>query len=149
LKLAANAAVAARVSTALWEIKEGTYLGVAGLPQPDGSQRAIDVRIFHETLRGTAEGHRPSDVAARATMTFGTAWHMVRTADAQSATLYYMGGERRIVIPSATPTFTYLPGNVAALEPGAEIFVPAAMWRPDGILEAQYVMLERHDAPPQ
>jgi hypothetical protein len=147
LKLAANAAVAARANTALWEVREGTYLGIVGIAQPDGSQRAIEVHIFHETLRGAAEGHRPADLATRGSMTFGTAWHIARTADGQSATLYYMGGAKSIVIASAASTFTYLPGSVAQLEPGAEIFVPAAVRLSDGALEAQYVMLERHDAP--
>jgi hypothetical protein len=41
------------------EVKEGTFLGSAAMPQPDGSQRALEVHIFPEQMRGTGEGHRP------------------------------------------------------------------------------------------
>jgi len=149
LKLAANAAVAVSVNTALWDIKEGSYVGVVGMPQPDGSHRAIEVHIFHETLRGLAEGHRSWDLQPQATMTYGTAWQLASTEDGHSVTLYYMDGEKWIVIPVGTPTFTYLPGRVAELEPGATIFVASAAMRPDGPLEAHYVMVGRHDAPAQ
>jgi hypothetical protein len=41
------------------DIKEGTFLGSAAMPQPDGSQKALEVLIFPEQMRGTGEGHRP------------------------------------------------------------------------------------------
>ena len=41
------------------DIKEGTFLGSAAMPQPDGSQKALEVHIFPEQMRGTGEGHRP------------------------------------------------------------------------------------------
>jgi hypothetical protein len=36
--------------TSLADIKEGSYIGVSGLPQPDGSQKALAVHIFPEGI---------------------------------------------------------------------------------------------------
>ena len=66
LTLAANAGIAASVKSAMSDIKQGAYIGVAALPLTDGSQRALEVHIFHETMRGTGEGHRPWTCCPRA-----------------------------------------------------------------------------------
>jgi hypothetical protein len=39
------------------DIKQGMFVGSAGTMQPDGSQKAIEVHIFPESMRGTGEGH--------------------------------------------------------------------------------------------
>jgi hypothetical protein len=39
------------------------------MPQPDGSQKAIEVHIFPEAMRGTGEGHYAWDLQADSTMT--------------------------------------------------------------------------------
>jgi hypothetical protein len=56
----------------LSDIKAGTYVGVGGMPLPDGSQRAIGVTVFPESARGTNEGHYPYDFAPESTMTNAT-----------------------------------------------------------------------------
>jgi len=32
-------------------------VGITGMPRPDGSQTALEVHIFPESMRGTGEGH--------------------------------------------------------------------------------------------
>ena len=44
--------------TSLADIKQGSYIGVSGMPQPDGSQKAIAVHIFAEAQRGTEHSRR-------------------------------------------------------------------------------------------
>ena len=149
LTLAANAGVAASVKSALSDIKQGSYIGVAALPQPDGSQRALEVHIFHESMRGTGEGHRPWDLQPKSTMTNATVDQIVSAADEHTLTLKYKDGEKRIVVPKETVVVTYLPGSVAELVPGAVIFVPAASRQADGTLQAQRVMVGRGVPPPQ
>ncbi len=61
VKMTDDATVFAVVKTSLSEIKEGSYIGVTGMPQPDGTQKAIAVHIFPENQRGAAEGFRPWD----------------------------------------------------------------------------------------
>ena len=41
ITLAPNAVVLATVKASLADIKPGTFVGVAAMPQPDGSQRAL------------------------------------------------------------------------------------------------------------
>src|SRR3979490_27287 len=58
LTLTENAMIIAMVKASMADIKEGTFLGSAAMPQPDGSQKALEVHIFPEQMRGTGEGHR-------------------------------------------------------------------------------------------
>src|SRR3981081_1572548 len=46
------------LTATLADVKEGSFVGSAAMPQPDGSQKALEVHIFPETMRGTGEGHR-------------------------------------------------------------------------------------------
>jgi Domain of unknown function (DUF5666) len=149
LKLAPNAGVAASIKSALADIKLGAFIGIAALPQPDGTLRALEAHIFHESMRGTGEGHRPWDLLPQSTMTNATVHDVVQAVDAHSVTLKYKEGEQRIVIPAGTVVVTYLPGDVAELKAGAVIFVPAANRLADGTLQAQRVMVGRDVAPPQ
>lgn len=61
VRMTDNVAVFAVVKTELSEIKEGSYIGVTAMPEPDGTQKAIAVHIFPENQRGAAEGFRPWD----------------------------------------------------------------------------------------
>src|SRR5258708_5048497 len=38
---------------ALSDVKSGSYVGVAAMPQEDGTQQALSVLLFPEALRGT------------------------------------------------------------------------------------------------
>src|SRR5262249_20767401 len=51
VKMTDNAAVFAVVKTSLSEIKEGSYIGVSAMPEPDGTQKAFAVHIFPENQR--------------------------------------------------------------------------------------------------
>src|SRR4051812_39577173 len=62
--LAEKALVVALIKASLADIKAGTYVGVAGMPQADGSQKALEVHIFPEAMRGTGDGHRDWDLQA-------------------------------------------------------------------------------------
>ena len=59
VRMTDNVAVFGVATTPLSEIKEGSYIGVSGMPQPDGTQKALAVHIFPENQRGAAEGFRP------------------------------------------------------------------------------------------
>src|SRR5437879_2700070 len=67
--LADDAVVVGIVKASLADIKPGSFVGVTGMPQPDGSQKAVEVHIFPEAMRGTGEGHRPWDLGSQSTMT--------------------------------------------------------------------------------
>src|SRR5690349_21028075 len=67
--LADNPQIAGVVKASLSDIKQGSFVGVTALPQSDGSQRALEVHIFPEAMRGTGEGHYPWDLRPQSTMT--------------------------------------------------------------------------------
>src|SRR3990167_7924155 len=49
VKVAADARVSALVKATLADIKKDSFIGIAGLPQPDGSIKAFSVHIFLPT----------------------------------------------------------------------------------------------------
>src|SRR4051812_20179488 len=99
VRMTDNVAVFAVVKTSLSEIKDGSYIGVTGLPEPDGTQKAIAVHIFPENQRGAAEGFRPWDARANSTMTNATVAQTVKGTDGQNITVKYKDGEKKVVVP--------------------------------------------------
>jgi hypothetical protein len=148
LKLAANATVVALVQASPADIKQGSYIGIAGMPQADGSQKALEVHIFPESMRGVGDGHRGWDLQASSTMTNGNVEQTAAASDGQQVTLKYKDGEKKIAIPAGIPIVLYVPGEVSELKPGAKIFVSAATKQPDGTLQAPRVNVGRGVAPP-
>lgn len=137
--LAANAVVVGLVKASLADIKPGTFVGVTGLPQPDGSQKAVEVHIFPEAMRGTGEGHRPWDLAPQSTMTNANVEEAVTGVNGQTLTLKYKDGEKKVIVSPDTPVVIYMAGSKSELTPGTKIFIPAAKKLPDGSLEAPRV----------
>jgi hypothetical protein len=137
--LADNALVVGIVKTSLSDIKPGSFVGVTGLPQADGSQKAVEVHIFPEAMRGTGEGHRPWDLRPQSTMTNANVEQTVAGVDGQTLTVKYKGGEKKIIVPPDTPIVTYVPGDKSELKPGVKIFIAGAEKKPDGTLQAPRV----------
>src|SRR4029453_13324180 len=119
------------------DIKQGTYIGVAGMPQADGSQKALEVHIFPESMRGVGDGHRGWDLQASSTMTNGNVEATAAASDGQTVTLKYKDGEKKIAIPAGIPVVLYVPGELGELKPGAKIFVSAANKQPHGTLQVR------------
>ena len=46
-----NAQYAASLRRHLSDIKDNSYIGVTGMPQADGSQKAVEIHIFPEPMR--------------------------------------------------------------------------------------------------
>ena len=134
--LAENAPVVAIVKASLADIKPGQFVGSTGMPQPDGSQKAIEVHIFPEAMRGTGEGHYPWDLQADSTMTNANVEESIAGVDGQTLTVKYKTGEKKIVVTPQTAIVTYNPGNKSELTPGTKIFIAAAKKQADGTLLA-------------
>ena len=143
-----NVAVFAVVRTSLSEIKEGSYIGVTGMPEPDGTQRAIAVQIFPENQRGAAEGFRPWDARANSTMTNATVAETVKGTDGQNILLKYKDGEKRIVVPPDTPIVTFVASDRSEVKPGAKLIIFGAAKKEDGSLEANRVNVGRDGVTP-
>jgi hypothetical protein len=64
LTLTDDARIVAVVKASMADIKEGTFLGSAAMPQPDGSQKARGAHLPRADA-WTGEGHRPYARASR------------------------------------------------------------------------------------
>ncbi len=136
LKLADNAPVNEIVKASVGDIKAGAYVAVTGLPQPDGSQKALAVFIFPEAQRGVAEGYRPWDFAPNSTMTNATVDTQVAGKDGQTLTVKYKDGEQKVLLTPATEITASTRKSAADLKPGQKMSVFAAKKQPDGTFEA-------------
>jgi hypothetical protein len=137
LAVAPDIGVTAILKASIADIKPGTYIGTAAMPQDDGSLRAFEIQVFPESMRGAGEGHRPWDLQPQSTMTNGTVGDVVVT-QGRTLTLRYKNGEKKVVVPENAPIITYAPATTAMLTPGAHVIITAAR-QPDGSLVAQRV----------
>jgi hypothetical protein len=147
VKMTDDAAVFAVVKTSLSEIKEGSYIGVTGMPQPDGTQKAIAVHIFPENQRGAAEGFRPWDRQPNSTMTNATVAQTVKGTDGQNILVKYKDGEKKVVVPPETPVVTFVASDKSEVKPGAHIIIFGAT-KKDDMLEANRVNVGRDGITP-
>jgi Domain of unknown function (DUF5666) len=111
-----------RAPSDLSHVKESSFIGVTTVKQPDGSERATEIHVFPEELRGVGEGSRmmapnPSAAASRMTngnvsasrMTNGTASQSrmsngnVSSTNGSSLVVQYAGGSQNVTVPPNTP----------------------------------------------
>src|SRR3954466_15672566 len=147
VKMTDDVAVFAVVKTSLSEIKDGSYIGVTGLPQPDGTQKAIAVHIFPENQRGAAEGFRPWDRQPNSTMTNATVAQTVKGTDGQNITVKYKDGEKKVVVPPETPIVTFVASDKSEVKAGSNIIIFGAV-KKDDVLGATRVNVGRDGIPP-
>jgi hypothetical protein len=157
IKLADNVNVVAVVKASLADIKPGSFVGSAAMPEADGSFKALEVHIFPETMRGTGEGDRPYDARPRSTMTNGTVGasangtvgsDVAKAGGGTTLTIKYKEGEKKIEVTPETPIVTYAPGTKDELKPGAAIYITAAAKEADGTLSAGRINVGRGVVPP-
>lgn len=142
-------AVIGVAKTSLSEIKQGSYIGVSGMPQPDGSQKALAIHIFPEAMRGAAEGFRPWDLRPNSTMTNATVAQTVAGVDGQVIDVKYKDGEKKVVVTPDTAIVAFVSGEKSEIKPGAKIIIFGAKKMDDGSLETNRIGVGRDGiAPP-
>jgi Cu/Ag efflux protein CusF len=147
LTLTANALIVGVNKATLADIKSGSYVGSAAMPQADGSQKALEVHIFAESQRGTGEGSRPFSLP-NSTMTNGTVGDMVTATGGGTITVKYKDGEKKVIVPPNTPVVRFAPGTKDDLKPGAQFFIVAATKQSDGSYTAPAINVGRDGAAP-
>ena len=150
-------------------ITNGSFLGITSITQSDGSQRAVEVHVFPEAMRGAGEGSYGWDwpgASRNTTMTNGTASKMtngtlpkskmtngsvIAQAGGSSLTLQYKdgtsGGSQTITIPPGIPVVTLEPGGSSDLQPGVHVFVVASR-NSAGALSANRVLAGKNGLVP-
>jgi hypothetical protein len=148
VKLTDNVQVFAVVPATPADVKPGAFIGVGAMPQPDGSQKAIQVMIFAESQRGLGEGFRPWDRPGT-TMTNATVDTTVAGVDGQEVTVKYKDGEKKIIIGKDAVIRAYVAGDKSELKPGAHIAIVRAETIPDGTLQTARINVGRDGVVPQ
>lgn len=145
IKLADGARVTAITRMKAEDIKQGSYIGVAGMPEPDGSQRAVSINIFPETARGLGDGFHPYDLQPNSTMTNAAVSELVEANDGRTLMVKYKDGEKKIIVTPQVSTFG--PGSKDDLKPGVKVIVSATKLD-DGSLESKAMQYGRDGLQP-
>lgn len=130
----------------LADIKSESYIGTAAIPQPDGTQKALQVTVFSSSLRGTADGHYPWDLGTNSTMTNGAVGTLSGT-DGRTLLVKYQGGEKKVVVPDDVPVTLVDPGEKSILVPGSKL-VAFTKKGADGALTAPILIIGRNGTVP-
>lgn len=147
IKLADDARVTGMSRMKLEDVKQGSYIGVAGMPEADGSQKAISVVIFPEAARGLGDGFHPYDLQPNSTMTNAAVSEMVEANDGKTLTVKYKDGEKKILLNSQTQYATFSPGSRDELKPGVKVIVTATK-ADDGSLQSKGMIYGRDGLQP-
>jgi hypothetical protein len=149
LTLADNAVIVARVKATAADIKAGDYVATGGVPQPDGTQKAVELRIFPDSMRGNGDGHRPGwPGAPNGTMTNGAVGQTVTSVDGPILTVKYKDGEKKIIVGPSVPVSRLEMADRSELKSGAAVAAAAATKQPDGTFTAARIDFGRGDVVP-
>jgi hypothetical protein len=119
------------------DIKPGSYIGSAAIPQDDGTLKALEVHVFPPELAGSGDGHRPFDLAKGSSMTNGSVGDLV-VSNGRTLTVNYKGGQQKILVPEDVPIVNLMPGDRSLLKVGVKI-VTFVTQSADGTLTAQSI----------
>jgi hypothetical protein len=147
IALAPNFTVSGVAKRSLSDVKEGDYVTSTSVKGTDGKLHAIEMHIFPEAMRGTAEGQFPWDLVPDGIMTNATVAGISAAPQGQVIKVTYKGNESEIIVPSDIPIVTYVPGDASLLKRGAAIFT-VALKKPDGTLTAARVTAEKDGVKP-
>ena len=148
VKVADDARVAALVKASLADIKNDSFIGVAGMPRPDGSIEAFSVHIFLPAQRGlVADRHFNWDAKPGSTMTNAYVESSVAEKDGQAVMVKFKEGEKKIIVTPTTAITAVAPGNRDELKPGAQIIIMASDKQPDGSVLAKTLYVGRSLTP--
>ena len=148
VKLADGARVLTLNKMTLADVKQGIFVGITAMPQPDGSQKAVEIHIFPEPMRGTGEGHYPWDLMPNSTMTNANVESSVVSNDGQTLSMKYKDGEKKVMVPPGTEVVMFAPATVADIKPGQKFFVPNAKKLDDGTLESGVIVIGSNGVDP-
>jgi hypothetical protein len=119
------------------DIKPGSYIGSAAVPQDDGTLKALEVHVFPPELAGSGDGHRPFDLVKGSSMTNGSVGDLV-VSNGRVLTVNYKGGQKKILVPEDVPIVNLVPGDRSLLKVGVKI-VTFVTQSADGTLTAQSI----------
>jgi hypothetical protein len=133
--------VTALVKATLADIKPDTFIGIAGVPKPDGSIEAFSIHIPPAAIRGQGEGERPWDARPGSTMNNTYFVSVVENPGGQVMTVKNKDGEKKVTITPTTAIAAAAPADKSELKAGAQIIIFGQEKQPDGsiLIKSMYV----------
>ena len=148
VKLADDARISALEKATLADIKQDTFIGIAGMPKPDDSVEAFSIHIFLPAQRGVVpDRHGPWDARPNSTMTNAYVTSMVKEKDGDVLTVKYKDGEKKIVVTPQTVIAAAAPAKKEEIKEGTAIIIFAWDKQPDGSVVAKTLYIGRNVAP--
>ena len=148
VKLDEKARVSALVKATLADVKNDSFIGIAGLPQPDGSIQAFSVHIFLPAQRGVVpDRHGPWDAKPGSTMTNAYVESAVQDKGGEILTVKYKDGEKKVIVTKDTAIAAAAPGNRDELKAGAQIIIFGWDKQADGSVLAKTLYVGRGITP--
>jgi hypothetical protein len=146
--LANDVRVSALVKAALADIKPDSFIGIAGVPRPDGSIEAYSIHMFLPAQRGVVpDRYGPWDGRANSTMTNAYVADMVTGKDGEVLTVKYKDGEKKVIVTPQTAIAAAAPGSKDELKAGAQIIIFGWDKQPDGSVLAKTLYVGRNIVP--
>jgi hypothetical protein len=144
VKVADDARISALEKASLSDIKQDTFIGIAGIPRPDGSIEAFSVHIFLPAQRGVVpDRHGPWDARPGSTMTNAYVEGMSAEKDGETLKVKYKEGEKTIHVSAQTMIAAAAKGDKSELKAGAQIIIFAYDKEPDGSVLAKTLYVGR------
>ncbi len=138
MKMTPDVRLAGVTKITMADIKPGSYIGVTSVPDSDGTQKATEVHVFPESMRGAGEGSRPWDTRPNSSMTNGGLEKTVDGNDGHTLTVKYKDGEKQVVVTPDTELVTFVPAERTEIKPGVQIVAFTAK-ADDGSLQASRI----------
>lgn len=140
--------VGALVKASLADIKTDSFIGIAGLPRPDGSIVAFSIHIFLPAQRGVVpDRHGPWDGRPNSTMTNAYVGSAAKSADGEVLTVKYKDGEKRVIVTPETVIAAAAPGSKDELKAGANVIIFGYEKEADGAVLIRSMYVGRNVAP--
>jgi hypothetical protein len=148
VKLADDARVSALVKASLEDIKSDSFIGIAGMPQSDGSIEAFSIHIFLPAQRGVVpDRHGPWDARPGSTMTNAYVESSAQSKDGNVLMVKYKDGEKKILVTPQTVITAVAPGDKSELKAGTAIIIMGSEKAADGTVLAKTLYIGRNVRP--
>jgi len=144
VKIDAKTRVSALVKASLTDIKTDSFIGIAGMPRPDGGIDAFSIHIFLPAQRGVVpDRHGPWDARPGSTMTNAYVESAVTAKDGETLKVKYKGGEKTVVVSPQTVIAAAAKGDASELKPVAQIIIFGWDKEADGSILAKTMYVGR------
>jgi hypothetical protein len=148
VKIADDARVSALEKASLADIKNDTFIGIAGMPKPDNSIEAFSIHIFLPAQRGVVpDRHGPWDARPNSTMTNAYVTSTVKEKDGEILTVKYKDGEKKIIVTPQTVIAAAAPAKKEEIKAGTPIIIFGWEKQPDGSVLAKSLYVGRSVTP--